>query len=87
MSVRHAPVAQWIEHQPPELGVAGSIPAGRTIKSPKPLADSGYGKTEPIPIGQKYLLSVGIRPDKAFVLFSDITPHGGKHSACHAAGL
>jgi hypothetical protein len=25
-----APVAQWIEHQPPKLGVAGSNPAGRT---------------------------------------------------------
>jgi hypothetical protein len=24
-----APVAQWIEHQPPELGVVGSIPTGR----------------------------------------------------------
>jgi hypothetical protein len=28
-----APVAQWIEHQPPELGVAGSIPAGRANKN------------------------------------------------------
>ena len=27
---RAAPVAQGIEHQPPELGVAGSNPAGRT---------------------------------------------------------
>ena len=26
-----APVAQWIERQPPELEVAGSNPAGRTI--------------------------------------------------------
>ena len=26
-----APVAQWIERQPPELKAAGSIPAGRTI--------------------------------------------------------
>jgi hypothetical protein len=25
-----APVAQWIERQPPELKAAGSIPAGRT---------------------------------------------------------
>ncbi len=27
-----APVAQWIERQPPELKVAGSNPAGRTKK-------------------------------------------------------
>ncbi len=26
-----APVAQWIERQPPELKAAGSNPAGRTI--------------------------------------------------------
>jgi hypothetical protein len=26
-----APVAQWIERQPPELKAAGSSPAGRTI--------------------------------------------------------
>jgi hypothetical protein len=29
----HAPVAQWIERQPPELKAAGSNPAGRTITS------------------------------------------------------
>jgi hypothetical protein len=28
-----APVAQWIERQPPELKAAGSNPAGRTIKN------------------------------------------------------
>jgi hypothetical protein len=28
-----APVAQWIEYCPPKAGVAGSIPAGRTISS------------------------------------------------------
>ena len=27
-----APVAQWIERQPPELKAAGSNPAGRTNK-------------------------------------------------------
>ncbi len=27
----NAPVAQWIEYCPPKAGVAGSIPAGRTI--------------------------------------------------------
>ena len=26
-----APVAQWIEHEPSKLGVAGSSPAGRAI--------------------------------------------------------
>ena len=28
----HALVAQWIRRQPPKLKIAGSIPAGRTIK-------------------------------------------------------
>ena len=28
--VGFAPVAQWIEHQLPELGVTGSTPAGHT---------------------------------------------------------
>ena len=27
---RNVPVAQWIEHQLPELGVVGSTPIGRT---------------------------------------------------------
>lgn len=27
----YAPVAQWIEYCPPKAGVAGSIPAGRTM--------------------------------------------------------
>ena len=31
---RYAPVAQGIERQPPELKVAGSIPAGRTTIKP-----------------------------------------------------
>jgi hypothetical protein len=26
----YAPVAQWIEHQPTDLGVGGSSPSGRT---------------------------------------------------------
>ena len=28
-----APVAQWIEHLPPEQGAAGSTPVGGTISS------------------------------------------------------
>src|SRR5205807_6241396 len=28
---RHAPVAQWIEHQTTDLRVGGSTPSGRTI--------------------------------------------------------
>lgn len=31
-SIEIAPVAQWIERQPPELKAAGSNPAGRTNK-------------------------------------------------------
>ena len=31
LSSSFAPVAQWIEHQLPELGVVGSTPIGRTI--------------------------------------------------------
>ena len=29
----YAPVAQWIEHQPTDLGVGDSSPSGRTTKS------------------------------------------------------
>lgn len=32
LTVSIAPVAQWIEHQPPELGVGGSTPLRRAKK-------------------------------------------------------
>ena len=57
----YAPVAQWIEHQPTDLGVGGSSPSGRTTQSPlqytryvvssvlHPPAAVSYTNTIPIP--------------------------------------
>jgi hypothetical protein len=41
-SPQHAPVAQGIERQPPELKAAGSNPAGRTIQNGDPYADRHF---------------------------------------------
>jgi hypothetical protein len=44
----HAPVAQWIERQPPELKAAGSNPAGRTKATPFSRLISLFKAAKPI---------------------------------------
>ncbi len=41
----YAPVAQWIEHEPTDLGVGGSSPSGRTIKQQVTM----YDRSEVLP--------------------------------------
>ena len=61
----HAPVAQWIERQPPELKAAGSNPAGRTI-----LITSVY----------KRVISFLLRPTTLFCRRLSIPPTGSLRS-------
>ncbi len=41
----HAPVAQWIEHQPPELRAGGSNPLRRAIPGEVPKGWGGFQKS------------------------------------------
>ena len=49
-SVAHAPVAQWIEHRPPEPKVAGSNPVGRATSREMLRLELGRPQVLAIPI-------------------------------------